>query len=141
MIYLAGPWFTVRQAAVLESVKGILDEFSLEYYSPKDEMPFKEFTAGAIYRGNIEHIHNADLMIVITDGKDVGTMFEAGYAAALGIPIVYLWAEPIKNAKFNIMLAQSGEACYLGLKEFSNAMEYYFMTNSILKQEYKGNME
>jgi len=141
MIYLAGPWFTVRQAAVLESVKGILNEFQLRYYSPKDEMPFKEFTAGQIYKSNIEMIHEADLMIVITDGKDVGTMFEAGYAAALGIPIVYIWAEPIEGAKFNIMLAQSGEACYLGLDQFKTAMEHYFMTNSILKQEYKGNLE
>lgn len=144
MIYLAGPWFTIQQSIVLESIKSILDRHDLLYYSPKDEMPFTkggEFSPEKIYNSNIETIRNADLVIVITDGKDVGTIFEAGYAACYQVPIVYIWADPIKGAKFNIMLSQSGEACYLGLEQFDVAMRHYKDSGQIYKLEYKGEVE
>ena len=143
-IYLAGPWFTVRQEIVLEAVKKTLIYCELEFYSPKDEMPFSkggEFSPEKIYQSNIDTIMNSDLVVVITDGKDVGTIFEAGFATAIGIPIVYVWAEPIDGAKFNIMLAQSGEACYLGLSDFKTAMLYYSKYKHILKSEYIGELE
>jgi len=140
MIYIAGPWFTVRQGVILENIKNVLTKHKLQFYSPKDEMPFKEFTPKQIFESNLHAINEAALLVVITDGKDVGTIFEAGYAVAAGTPVVYVWVDHDRS-NFNIMLAQSGDACYLGLEQFDKAMEYYSMTRTILSSNYEGNME
>ena len=143
MIYVAAPWFTERQALILEQTKEILKKYGLKVYSPKDEMLFKPggvFSPREIYQSNILAIQSASLVVVITDGKDVGTIFEAGYAARAGIPIIYLWVDH-DYSNFNIMLAQSGLKCCLGFEKFEEAMELYSETGKILRTPYEGAVE
>ena len=132
-----------KQADVLESVKKILSYCELDFYSPKDEMLFTnggEFSPVRIYDSNIGTIYDAKLLVVITDGKDVGTIFEAGVAFREGMQICYLWVDH-DDSNFNLMLAQSGTACCLGLSTFRKVMEVYKNTGNIPKVDYKGNIE
>lgn len=110
-VYLAGPWFHEGQLGRLESVKSSLLNAGFEVFSPKDEnlvqadskLDWRE----QAFNANIEHIDKASFVLAITDGKDVGTIFETGYAYAHNIPVVY-FAETLGDNEFNLMLAQSG---------------------------------
>ena len=57
--------------------------------------------------GNIVGILNADLVLVIYDRKDTGTIWEAGCAYAYHKPILY-YAETLGDKPFNLMLAKTG---------------------------------
>jgi nucleoside 2-deoxyribosyltransferase len=103
-IYIAGPWFTQEANDIIEEIK---DE---NLYTPGDDPK-------ATVLANCQAITYCDYMIAVTDGKDVGTMFECGYAFSKGVPILYLWLGREDDQKFNVMLAGSGEVChsYTGL--------------------------
>ena len=59
----------------------------------------------AIFHKDIKSIQNSRYVFAITDGKDMGTLFECGYAFANNVPIVYI-ALDLKGP-FNLMLAKS----------------------------------
>ena len=132
--YLAGPWFSPRQSEILEQTKITLDSIPISYYSPKDEMLF---TPGGptdpmeVLRSNVDAIKYAEIFVCITDGKDTGTMFEAGYAYGLNKPIFYLWIDREPGQKFNLMLGASGTAC-MAYEELSGAIEEYLISGDVL---------
>ena len=61
-----------------------------------------------VFSGNLHHIETADFVLVNTRDKDIGTIWESGYAYAHKKPIVYFCGGLPKGAKFNLMLARSG---------------------------------
>ena len=109
-VYIAGPFFNQYETGIINRIKYILDTYRYEYFSPKDELMFKPgvTTPEDILRANVNGLMAADLLIVVTDGKDPGTMFEAGWAFAKGVPIIYIWLTGTKEQKFNVMLASTG---------------------------------
>jgi nucleoside deoxyribosyltransferase len=113
-VYIAAPWFTSDQYTRLQALKTVLESNGIEFFSPKDENLFGDGSATVydVLDGNINAIVGCDAVVAITDGKDVGTMWECGYAYAKGIPILYVWLERIPGQKFNLMLAASGSVAY-----------------------------
>jgi nucleoside 2-deoxyribosyltransferase len=110
-IYIASPFFNPLQVQIVEDIKEAMAEIGVEYYSPKDANlfeNFKDMDPKLIFSENVVNILNRKAVIVVTDGKDVGTIFEAGFAYASNIPIVYVWLDRPEGAKFNLMLSQSG---------------------------------
>ena len=113
-IYLAAGWFNPIQAEELSMLENIFDKRSsfFELSSPRrifvcpPNAP-KE-VQDATFTGNLEHIENADFLLVNTRDKDIGTIWEAGYADAFKKPIVYFCSGLPEGAKFNLMLARSG---------------------------------
>jgi nucleoside deoxyribosyltransferase len=112
--YIAAPWFTPEQYERVEALKTTLLKNSTLYFSPKDENLFGDgkATASEVLDGNLMAIEACDFIIVITDEKDVGTMWEAGFAYAIDKPIVYMWLYRKPGQKFNLMLAASGAVAY-----------------------------
>lgn len=110
-VYLAGPFFTPGQVELIERLKEVMDNRKISYFSPKDECMYTPgvTTPHQILRMNIEAIDECELIIVVTDGKDVGTLFEAGYAYGIDKEILYVWTTGRSEDKFNLMLAASGE--------------------------------
>lgn len=109
-IYIAAPFFNPVQTERLEAVKKALDVIKIKYYSPKDEslyVPGKT-TPKEILDANINALRSCDLLVCITDDRDPGTFFEAGWCHATGVPIVYIWFSGEKGQKFNLMLGASG---------------------------------
>lgn len=123
VIYLAGPFFNQPQLRRVENIKEILDEMDLKYFSPKDECMFTPgvTTPKEVLDMNMAALAKTDLLVCITDDKDTGTMFEAGYCYAKNIPILYVWTTAEKGQKFNIMLAASGSVAKK-YKDFKDAL-------------------
>lgn len=121
-VYFASPWFTPEQEEREERLKAKLRSLGFDVWSPKenaicDTVSDKE-TRAAIFKGNLDNITDADVVFAITDGKDMGTIWEAGYAYGFNecanilgfesIKIVY-YCETLGDGKFNLMLAESGD--------------------------------
>ena len=112
--YIAAPWFTPEQMNLLELVKDTVVQLDIDIFSPKDENMYTpgETSAIDVLLGNCNAIESSGLIVVITNGKDVGTMWEAGYAFAIDRPIIYVWVDRLPGQKFNLMLAASGAVAY-----------------------------
>lgn len=109
-IYYAGGWFTPEQEEQHTRIYNLIkDEFDV--FNPKLESLIKpgcssDFMSQTL-KGNIEGIKNADLVVVLYDFRDVGTIWEAGCAYANKKPILY-YAEKLNGKPFNLMLAKTG---------------------------------
>lgn len=57
---------------------------------------------------NVGALDLVDFIVVCTDWRDMGTLFEAGYAYAKKLPTIYAWFTGTKEMKFNLMLGASG---------------------------------
>lgn len=122
-VYFASPWFNPDQAEREERVKGRLRELGFNVWSPKENSSLSPITDPVIrekiFSANVEHIKSCDIIFAITDGKDMGTIWEAGFANGYNagmedsetfkpIIIVYYCETLGPNGQFNLMLAQSG---------------------------------
>ena len=131
MIYESHPELAIKGSW---TKKEVADELSrlrslgFDVHSPKEEAICgaisSQETRQAIFQGNINAINDCDIVFAITDGKDMGTIWEAGYAYGLNdglanaadaygfnfepIKIVY-YCETLGDGLFNLMLAQSGD--------------------------------
>ena len=93
-VYLASGWFNPTQAAELTRLEEICDSREwIDLASPRrifvcpPNAP-KE-TQDATFDGNLHHINTANFLIVNTRDKDIGTIWEAGFAYASAVPIIY----------------------------------------------------
>ncbi len=109
-VYIAAPWFTPEQDVRLQLLKSKLDAIEdISYYSPKDDNLLTSLSdPKVVFETNCDKIRSSDVVVAITDGKDVGTMWECGYAYGVMIPVLYVWFDRLPYQKFNLMLAQSG---------------------------------
>lgn len=111
-IYLAGGWFTPEQEEEHTRIAKELNERT-DYviYNPRLEGEIGSSTSNdkmsVILLNNVMNIAQADKVVVIYDGKDTGTIWEAGFAYALHKPIIYYAEKPA--TKVNLMLAKTGE--------------------------------
>jgi len=128
-IYLASGWFNPTQDAELTQLEKIFDDRAehFELASPRrificpPNAP-KE-VQDETFEGNLHHIKTSDFLIVNTRDKDIGTIWEAGYAFAFGRPIVYFCAGLPSGAKFNLMLARSGIKVCTSFEELEDYLD------------------
>lgn len=126
-VYIAAPFFNDVQLNIVESIKAKLKSERVEFFSPKDESMFKQGdNPKDILDLNCKAIQDAPYIIVVTDDKDVGTIWEAGYAYAIGKPIIYLWLGYDRTMKFNIMLAASGVVTHTYKELLEKIVEYKY---------------
>ena len=122
-VYFASPWFNPEQAEREDRVKNKLRELGFDVWSPKDNCVCSPIADKAmrirVFNDNCWNIEDCDVLFAITDGKDMGTIWEAGYACGYNsrhrstgyepIKIVYYCETLGPNGQFNLMLAQSGD--------------------------------
>ena len=145
--YLAAGWFNPTQAAELDGLEAILDarEEWIELASPRrificpPNAP-KEIQ-DATYHGNLQHIQSADFLVVNTRDKDLGTIFEVGYAAAHDKPIVYFCNGLPKGAKFNLMLARSGIKVCTSFEQLEDYLDRCQGAGKLLLEPYADSIE
>lgn len=143
--YIASPFFNAEQLNIVESIKDILDNNTLPYFSPKDECMYKEgeTTPEEILDMNMVGLAKTDICVCVTDGKDPGTMFEAGWCYAMAIPIIYVWLGGLPGQKFNLVLAASGsvvrnyEQLDLAIKEIKDVGAFIRRNWSEEKMDYE----
>ena len=106
MIYIAGPFFTPEQLAIVKSVENILLKNEIEFYSPRFSGVLSDMNGqdkyDFIYNENVFALNSCDFMLACLDYKDTGTHFEVGWFAAQGKPFVIYMKD---LSKLNVMLA------------------------------------
>lgn len=133
-VYLASPWFNDEQAEREDRIKKKLKELGFDVWSPKDNCVCSptadEKMRKKVFYDNCCNINLADVVFAITDGKDMGTIWEAGYAYGLNasrhenpIKIVYYCETLGQNGQFNLMLAQSGDIVIMKYEELDKLPE------------------
>lgn len=142
-IYLAGGWFTPEQeeehTRIYNLIKDEYDVFNPKLESLVTPDASADFMSQTLI-GNIEGIKNADLVLVIYDYKDTGTIWESGCAYANKRPILY-YAENLNGKKFNLMLAKTGsfaETEIMLLDQLNNEETWKYKD---VYDSYKGDIE
>lgn len=135
--YLASPFFNEEQIERVNFVNSRLRELGYKVWSPSHDGTIVKPREGLniqkrIFDLNCVMIRRANYVFAITDGKDVGTIFECGYAFGKKVPIIY-FAETLKDGKFNLMLAQSGVKVLLKREDINE--------NLLQFEEFKGIIE
>ena len=143
--YIAAPFFNKAQIEKVEVVKEMLTAKGFDYFSPKDDCLFennKGMDSANIFNTNVDQIDRCDGILVITDDRDLGAMFEAGYAYGSGVyNRIYAWIDHDKDANFNLMLAHSADAVALGYKELDLLLTKTKELGHVHSNNYSGKME
>lgn len=142
-IYLAGGWFTPEQeeehSRIYNCLKDNYDVFNPKLASLITPGCTDDFMTQTL-KGNIENIKNADIVVVIYDYRDTGTIWEAGFAYANKKPIIY-YAEKNGNKPFNLMLAKTGQYAVTEIDllfQLSDEKSYTFKN---VYNDYQGDIE
>lgn len=146
-IYLASGWFNPTQDQELSMLENIFDkrEEHFKLSSPRRIFVCPPDAPRSVqdetFEGNLTHIKNADFLVVNTRDKDIGTIWEAGYAHACNIPIVYFCAGLPEGAKFNLMLARSGIKVCTSFEQLEDYLDRTIETGSLPYEPYDQEIE
>lgn len=125
--YIASGFFTPQQIEEVEFIKSELDKRGLTYFSPKDDSAVSNINdpeqRKRVFALNDLAIRQSRMMVVNTNNKDMGTLFESGMAYALGMDIIYVCFQLGKGGQLNLMLSESGKAACVTREEFSQALD------------------
>jgi len=146
-IYLASGWFNPVQAEELTQLEKIFDDRADHFDLASPRRIFvcppnapKE-VQDETFEGNLHHIKTADFLLVNTRDKDIGTIWEAGYAFAFDKPIVYFCAGLPAGAKFNLMLARSGIKVCTSFEQLEEYLDRVIETSELPVEPYSDAIE
>ena len=135
--YLASPFFKDSQIQREEAVKNALRNEGYTVYSPRENgvltSDATDEVRTKIFKENCEAIQKSHRILAITDEKDIGTIWEAGYAYGIGKEVVY-YAETLGNNPFNVMLGKSGIGIFTRYSDLMGAAS----TNMFYNKNEKG---
>ena len=118
--YFASPFFNPEQVEREERMIAHLRSLGFRVFSPKEACHLgakaSQESREEVFNSNCNAINSSRAVFAVTDGKDMGTIWEAGYAYGVGKPVIY-FAETLGNNQFNLMLAQSGRDVFTSQKE------------------------
>lgn len=124
--YIAAPFFNPDQITRVALVETLLEKHGFTYFSPRKQSAIGPISNPEVrkkaFMMNVDGIEDAEFLIAITDGKDMGTVFEAGHAYCAGIPIIYVAFTLGKDGMFNLMLSESGKAACRTVEELEAAI-------------------
>ncbi len=119
-LYFASPFFNAEQVEREEYLKAKLRYLDYDVWSPKEEChldPNADIKLRKkVFYKNLDAILSCSAVFAVTDGKDMGTIWECGFAYANSVPIIY-YAETLGDNPFNLMLAESGICVLTSRKE------------------------
>ena len=123
--YLASGWFNLEQRTTRDHILVTCQKLDLNIFNPEAEsLVDADSTLDLqfqVFHGNLDAINNCKFVIVNTAGKDMGTIFEAGYSYCKGKPILY-YCEGLKGS-FNLMLAQSGNCVATNVRDLEEHLQ------------------
>jgi len=145
-VYLASGWFSPDAAEELTQLEDIFDKRDwIDLASPRrifvcpPDAP-KE-TQDETFVGNLEHIVTSNFLLVNTRDKDIGTIWEAGFAFAHQKPIIYFCAGLPEGAKFNLMLARSGVKVCSSFEDLEDYLDRCFDEGQLIIEKYDREIE
>lgn len=126
-VYIASPFFNEEELNFVKQIESTMDSIGMTYYSPRKDVILQDVPkeerlkmTKQVYDNNVNNIEECDVMIAVIDNRDVGTMFEMGYAAAMKKYII-----TVTNHDFavNVMLKECTYAHLRGTNQMISAIE------------------
>lgn len=114
-VYLAGPFFTMGERWLIEESLINLKEQGFKVFSPWHDVGYG--AASVVVPADIKAIKDSDIVFALLDGLDAGTLFEIGYARALGKPVVVF----VQNETEGSLKMLQGTHCEI-VKDFASAI-------------------
>jgi len=140
--YLASGWFNEDQRHTRDNILRITHGLGMSVFNPEAESLVDADSTlnlqAQVFNGNLNAINDSKMVIVNTAGKDMGTIFEAGYSFCLAKAIVY-YCEGLKG-NFNLMLAQSGNCVATSPEELEGHLRGLKIDPNY-RRSYVGNIE
>lgn len=125
--YIASPFFNKKEVSFVEKIENELSSVGELFYSPRLDGVLNDMTPQerskskrTIYENNIKNIVDCDCIVAVIDGRDQGTIFEIGYAAALNKSIITITSQ---SFGVNVMLAEATYAHLNSVSEIKNAID------------------
>lgn len=91
--YLAGPWFSPEQVLRITEARAKLSAACVSYYDPQSMClcppNAADDFASYVLSENLRQIEAASFVYACITGRDLGTVFEVGYAYAKSKPVLY----------------------------------------------------
>ncbi len=89
-IYLAGPFFTIAERFLINEIHSVLEGFDVDVFSPYHDagISINRDDNNELLKKDIENLEDCDVVLAILSGNDPGTIFEIGYAKALGKRVI-----------------------------------------------------
>ncbi len=146
-VYLASGWFNPTQAEELSRLESIFDQRGdfFELASPRRIFVCPPNAPQSVqddtFKGNLDHIETSDFLLVNTRDKDIGTIWEAGYAYANKKSIIYFCAGLPEGAKFNLMLAKSGIKVCTSFEELEEYLDRVISEQGLISEPYDKSIE
>lgn len=85
-VYLAGPFFDLAQIWMVDQALSTLKALGLRVFSPYHDIGLG--SADDVVEKDLQGIRDSDMLFAIANGLDAGTIYEIGYARAIGKPVV-----------------------------------------------------
>ncbi len=85
-VYLAGPFFSMPEIWLINQSRDALRSQGFSVFSPLHQVG--RGPAEVVYEPDIDGIVGCDIVFACVDGLDAGTLFEIGYAKAMGKQVV-----------------------------------------------------
>lgn len=140
--YFASPFFKPEQVEREERMIKHLRSLGFKVFSPKEnchlDAKASQSSREEVFSANCKAINSSRAVFAVTDGKDVGTIWEAGYAYGTNKPVLY-FAETLGDNQFNLMLAQSGRDVFLSQDEVTYGTLIDALTGK--GRKYRGEIE
>jgi nucleoside 2-deoxyribosyltransferase len=115
LVYLAGPFFTLSEKLFVSECRNLLFAMGIKVFSPYHDVG--EGKAEDVAPKDINKLEECSCVFAIVDGLDSGTLFEVGYAVAMGKKVV-AYAE---NETEGTMKMLMGTGCNIE-KDFTTAL-------------------
>ena len=137
--YFASPFFNEDQVEREEALKQILRDKGYKVFSPKENIHLPHDATledqEKCFRDNLDGIDASYAVFAVTDEKDMGTIWEAGYAFGQDKPVIYFCETLPIGSYFNLMLARSGISVFMSRQELIECDDV------LAAREYKGYIE
>ena len=117
--YVAGPFFDPEQTASMERLEKILEDHGKVLFKPRFVSQIEEVG----FADDIHGINAAKAVVANLMDEDPGTMFEIGYAHALGIPVYGYFENLTPMDRVNLMIAQAVELVFVGPDDVAKYLE------------------
>ena len=147
VVYLASGWFSPDQDEQLTRLEKVFDDRSsyIDLRSPRRIFVCKPDASQEVqedvFRGNVRHIEEADIVLVNTSYRDIGTKFEAGVAFQAGRSIIYFCENLPAGSKFNLMLARSGVKVCTTIEQLTDYIDRCNENGSLIVEMYDKEIE
>ena len=90
---------------MIDEARAALFDVGLEVFSPVHDVGFGD--PDKVAAADLSALERCDAVFAVVEGLDSGTLFEAGYARARGIPVVAY----VENEKQGDLLMLQGSGC------------------------------